>query len=162
MKSVRSVLLVAIWLIPKAASAQDVRAADTAQIRSTLERMNQALRGQDPDELSAAFTANCEVWFDGSRMGEGSQAIQRMLDTKQVWSEQTPPHLEAVSIRLVSADVVLVDAAIVRYGSLVLRRAQPVLLVFRLNDGQWRATSFRIYSTAGFPVRSRPEPTRSQ
>lgn len=58
-------------------------------------------------------------------------------------SETTPPRLVVRSIRFLTPQVALVDAANTQYGSLILVRKVPVLLVMK-KDGDWRIAALRV------------------
>ena len=64
--------------------------------------------------------------------------IDPVFGTEEQWSEVTHPQLEVRSTRILSPKIAIVEADNVQYGSLILRRSQPLLLPFRKYGGQWR------------------------
>ncbi len=64
--------------------------------------------------------------------------IDPVFGTEEQWSEVTHPQLEVRSTRILSPKIAIVEADNVQYGSLILRRSQPLLLLFRKYGGQWR------------------------
>jgi len=57
---------------------------------------------------------------------------------EQIWSETSPPHLEAPSIRFVSSTSALVDAVETQIGGISLKRTSDVVLELKKEGGEWR------------------------
>jgi hypothetical protein len=64
--------------------------------------------------------------------------IDPAFGTEEQWSEVTHSQLAVRSIRIVSPNIALVEADNVQYGSLIMRRSQPMVLLFRKYGRQWR------------------------
>lgn len=64
--------------------------------------------------------------------------IDPAFGTEGQWPEVTRPQLAVRSIRVLSPKVAIVEADNIQYGSIILRRSQPILLLFRKYGGQWR------------------------
>ena len=64
--------------------------------------------------------------------------IDPVFGTEEQWSEVTHPQLAVRSTRILSPNIAIVEADNIQYGSLILRRSQPTLLLFRKYVRQWR------------------------
>jgi hypothetical protein len=64
--------------------------------------------------------------------------IDPVFGTEEQWSEVTHSQLAVRSTRIVSPNIAIVEADNIQYGSLILRRSQPTLLLFRKYGRQWR------------------------
>jgi hypothetical protein len=64
--------------------------------------------------------------------------IDPVFGTEEQWSEVTHPQLAVRSTRILSPNIAIVEADNIQYGSLILRRSQPTLLLFRKYGRQWR------------------------
>jgi hypothetical protein len=64
--------------------------------------------------------------------------------SNEPWSEVTAPGVTIRSIRFVTPDVALIDAANTQYGSVILQTRIPVLLVMRREGIDWRIVSLRV------------------
>ena len=105
--------------------------ADRAAIQSVVEALNS---GQN---TSALFTADADNHL--------SELNRQFLQTGgEPFSEVTIPHLSVQSIRFITKDVALVDATAVQYGSTILVRRAPLLLVMRKEAQGWRIASLRV------------------
>lgn len=61
-----------------------------------------------------------------------------VFGTEEQWSEVTHPQLEVRSTRILSPKIAIVEADNVQYGSVIVKRSQPLLLLFRKYGTQWR------------------------
>ncbi len=68
----------------------------------------------------------------------------RLLGHGEPWSEVTPPYIAIRSIRFITADVAVVDAASTQYGSVILVRKLPLLLVMKRQGRDWRIAYLRV------------------
>jgi hypothetical protein len=66
-------------------------------------------------------------------------------------SEVTMPRIVIESVRFITADVALVDAANTQYGSVILMRRLPVLLVMKKEGQNWRIAALRVLINSGLP-----------
>jgi hypothetical protein len=64
--------------------------------------------------------------------------IDPVFGTEEHWSEVTHPQLTVRSTRILSPNIAIVEADNIQYGSLIVRRSQPMLLLFRKYGRQWR------------------------
>jgi len=64
--------------------------------------------------------------------------------SSEPWSEMTSPRLTIRSIRFVTPDVALVNAASVQYGSNIPVRRIPVLFVLKKEGKDWRIAALRV------------------
>jgi hypothetical protein len=64
--------------------------------------------------------------------------------SKEPWSEVTTPRLVIQSVRFVTPDAALVDAANTLFGSTILARRIPVLVVMKKEGAGWRISSLRV------------------
>ena len=125
--------------------------ADSASDRAAVERIVKVvLASAATDEsISALFAADAESVL-GSELGRLREMDRRLLGlSKEPLSEVTPPMVDIQSIRFVTSDVALVDAASTHYGSLVLHSRIPVLLVLRRDGADWRIVSLRVLVVRG-------------
>jgi hypothetical protein len=111
---------------------------DRANIECVIGRLND-------DSTSSAqkrellFTAGAE-----NDLGRLSKLDCRLLRKSEVlWPEVTSPHIVIRSIRFITPRVALVDAANTQYGSVVLVRRVPLLLVMK-KEKEWRIASLRV------------------
>ena len=68
---------------------------------------------------------------------------------KRPWSEMSTPWFVSRSVRFISQDVAVVDGANTQYGSLILARGIPVLLVLKKESSHWRIATLRAMSGCG-------------
>ncbi|HEV2448218.1 MAG TPA: hypothetical protein VGS58_19940, partial [Candidatus Sulfopaludibacter sp.] len=64
-------------------------------------------------------------------------------------SEVTAPHLAIQSLRFVTPDVALVNAAGTQFGSAIVVRRTPLLLVVKKQPAGWRIASLRVLQDRG-------------
>ena len=123
-----------LWPVFVAAA---IACAGEREERTDIERVIRALNdGQRRDLLS---TPEAQQEFD-----QLSKLAHRLLQSPDVpWSEVTRPSMIIQSVRFITPDVALVDAVNTQYGSVILRRRIPVLLVMR-KDREWRIASLRL------------------
>ena len=67
----------------------------------------------------------------------------------RIWSEFSPAILRIRSVQLAGPDMAIVVAAWVRYGSTVVLREAPVVLVVRRDGDAWRITKRRRSACGG-------------
>jgi uncharacterized protein (TIGR02246 family) len=124
------------------------RTADVDGVNSFVRAVNEALRMNDAIAFSNLFIPDADLWLGGEQIGKGHGAIQGAVKNRGVWSEVTPAQLDNVAVRLISPDVALIDANYTQYGSMILKRTLPVLLVVKHEKGVWRIISMRFMSFA--------------
>jgi hypothetical protein len=71
---------------------------------------------------------------------------QRVAASKAVWSELSMPVMTIESIRFLTADVALVNAANSQFGSTTLRQKIPVLVILLRQGNEWKIASLRLLS----------------
>ena len=69
---------------------------------------------------------------------------RRLVPANRPWSEVTRPKIALQSIRFITPDVALVDAANSQYGSAILVRRVPLLMVMKRETSGWRVASLRV------------------
>lgn len=102
------------------------QSADRAAIERVIDAWNDGRRSAD------LFTADARKELDGQSIWE-----------RRPWSEETPPRLVMQSLRFVTPDVALVDASNTQFGSMILVRKAPVLLVMKKEGSAWRIAAIR-------------------
>jgi hypothetical protein len=115
----------------------------TGQINSVVSAVSHALNHRNSADLATLFASDGDLRIGGSIL-TGPKVIAERLGTQPVWSEVTAPRIETESLRLLSNDVAVVDARWVQYGSMIVKRAQPVVLLLRIEGGRWRVASLRL------------------
>ena len=94
--------------------------------------LNEYISGKDAQPVSVLFTNDAHP-----------AELDRLAKLK-TWSEMTPPRIVIKSVRFVTSDVALVDGSSMQYGSLILVRRIPILLVMKKQVTDWRIDSLRI------------------
>ena len=117
--------------------------AEGAADRSAIEHVIGSLNaGQNAGEkpLRVLFTTDAENELD--RLA----SLDRWLleRSNEPWSEVTTPRLVIQSVRFVTPDVAVVDAANTHFGSTILVRRIPVLFVMKKEGIGWRISSLRV------------------
>ncbi|MGA3096435.1 MAG: hypothetical protein ABSF25_08285 [Bryobacteraceae bacterium] len=119
-------------------------AADADADRAAIERVVGALNsaqsrpGARPD--SSLFTADADNQLD--RLENLNRRLSQA--SKEPWSETTTPKMVIQSIRFITPEVALVDAANTQYGAVIPARRIPVLLVMKKEGAEWRIASLRV------------------
>jgi hypothetical protein len=118
--------------------------ADETADRSAIERVIRLLSDRQPvpaqKQTSTLFTADADN--DLARLTElNGQWLQL---SREPWSEMTTPRLAIHSIRFVTPDVALVNAASVQYGSNIPVRRIPMLFVMKKEGTDWRIAALRV------------------
>jgi len=117
--------------------------ADGAADRAAIEHVIGSLdAGQNAGEkpLPVLFTADAE-----NELNRLASLDQWLLErSKEPWSEVTAPRLVIQSVRFVTPDVALVDAANTHFGSTILALRIPVLFVMKKEGAVWRISSLRV------------------
>jgi len=127
---------------------EPTQTADAGSPSALVGAVNEALRTNDTIAFSNLFIPDADVWLGGEQIGKGPGAIQGAVKNRGVWSEITSAQLENATVRLISPDVALIDANFTQYGSMILKRTAPVLLVVKQEKGVWRIISMRFMSYA--------------
>ena len=115
-------------------------AADRVAIEKVIGALNEPHRGPHAKSLSALFTSDADP-AELRRLSDMEGRMRQVSDGP--WSEATAPRIVSESIRFVTPDVALVDAAIAQYGSLLASR-EPVLLLMKKQGTEWRIASVRL------------------
>ncbi len=118
--------------------------ADTPADRAAIERVVGAVitdqNRTGAKRSSTLFTADADNEFD--RLLDLDRRLLKL--SEEPWSEITGPRLVIQSIRFVTPDVALVNAVNAHYGSIILARRIPVLLVMKKEGTDWRIASLRV------------------
>jgi hypothetical protein len=117
--------------------------ADTPADRTAIEQVINSLSTANP--VSVLFTADADSQLD--------RLTQQPAD--EIWSEvfhptNRRPHLAIQSIRFLTPEVALVDAASIQIGSITLMRRVPVWLVMKKEGAGWKIASLRLPAASNF------------
>ena len=115
-------------------------ATDRAAIEGVIGALNADQTGADQKRIAGLFTTDADNELD--RLANLDRRLLQPSD--KPWSEVTTPRIVIQSIRFITTEVALVDAANTQYGSTILVRRVPVLLVMKKQAGDWRIASLRI------------------
>lgn len=115
-------------------------ASDQAAIHQVLASLNDPPDAPGAMPPASFFTADADS-SDRDRLANLKRRFA--WNPKQPWSEVTAPQFTAQSIRFVTADVALVDAAVSQYGSTIGVRRVPVLLLMRRDGVEWKIAAVR-------------------
>jgi hypothetical protein len=127
-------------LLAFAALAWADERADRAAIQGVVEALANDQAGGSPKAAAGLFTDDAD-----NQLSRLSDMDRRLLwPGGEPFSEVTAPRLAVQTIRFITADVALVDAAIAQYGSTIVVRRVPVLLVMRKEAKGWRIASLRL------------------
>lgn len=122
--------------------------ADERTDRLAIERIVDALNdyksGAGQQQVSTLFTADAET-----QLSLLSELNQKLIPRGTPWSEVTKARIALHSIRFITPDVALVDAANTQYGSTILVRRVPVLLIMKRETIGWRIASIRVMVDLG-------------
>ena len=114
--------------------------ADRIAIERVIAALNadQASAGQKP--IADLFTADAD-----NELNRLASLDRRLVPSSdRPWSEVTTPRIVVQHIRWITPDVALVDAANTQYGSTILVRRVPMLLVVKKEGKDWRIASLRV------------------
>jgi uncharacterized protein (TIGR02246 family) len=117
------------------------RQLEADRIQSVIAKLNQARIDSDAKAFSQLFVRDGTLRIGNAVVTFRQDAIANALEERPAWSEQTPPLIGKVSVRLLSPGVALVDAKQTRYGSLILEESVPVTLLMKLDGDEWRIVS---------------------
>ena len=113
-------------------------AADRAAIEQVVKVVFSGAAAGTP--MPAMFAADADSEFD--KLVQLDRQLLRL--SNEPLSEVTAPVVVIRSVRFVTLDVALIDAANTQYGSLVLQTRIPVLLVMRKEAQNWKIVSLRV------------------
>jgi hypothetical protein len=126
-----------------AAFARTEEASDRAAIERVIAALN------DPQTPPATlFTSDADSAAELARLSGISRAMAGA--SRQPWSEVTPPRIVSRSIRFITAEAALADAAETQYGSVILARSVPLLLVMKKEGNTWRIAALRVGPAARY------------
>jgi len=134
--------IICISLVFAALSWAD-EAADRAAIERVVGALNTDRTGAGQGRIASLFTTdNSDADKELDRLATLDRQLLRA--SEKPWSEVTTPRLVIQSIRFITPEVALVDAGNTQYGSMILVRRVPVLLVMRKEAKAWRIASLRV------------------
>ncbi len=119
----------------------DQSTTEHAADRTAIETVINSLKTAKP--VSVLFTADADS--DLAQLNAAQSAMTEAA--RQPWSEAMPPKLVIDSIRFVTADVAVVNAANLQITSTMVRRT-PVLLVMRREGSGWKIASLRMLTVS--------------
>ena len=117
--------------------------------RADIERVIKSLGDAQTNlaQKKELFTIDAQKEFD--RLSDLDRRMVRGWDAP--WSEVTRPSIVIESVRFISGDVALVDAANTQYGSPGgLAARVPVLFVMKKEPQGWRITALRVLQQLRF------------
>ena len=103
--------------------------ADDATDREAIERLIAAVNNHSKP-LTDVFTADAP---------ENERSM--LSANEQPWSEVTSPRITTRSIQLIAPRFALVECTNTQYGSVLVVRTTPMLLVMKKDGEQWRIAS---------------------
>jgi len=119
------------------------RGADTAGDREAIESVvHSVFTARTPGDkpIASLFTADAKADLD--RLARLDRGL--LQSSSELWSETTKPIVVIQSIRFVTPDVALVDAADTQYGSSILLTRIPFLVLMKKEGTVWLIASFRL------------------
>ena len=146
-KSPVVVLMFVLFAVP--ARSQQVA---PAVLRAAISELKQAIVRADAAVLARVLSDDVDLWTGGILRETGQSSVAGNVTQRPIWSERGPAYLKNESIRVVSADVALVDARWVRYGSTGSAGSPPVLFVLKKEGPRWLVASIRIILQAAGPA----------
>lgn len=113
--------------------------ANEVEDRTAIQRVITTLNDGRSDQKQNLFTSD-----SANELDRLSSLDRRLVGSDIPLSEVTTPRIVIQSVRFITADVALVDAANTQYGSVVLVRRVPVLFVMRKESQAWRIAALRV------------------
>jgi hypothetical protein len=113
--------------------------ADERADRNAIQAVVEALNTNEKMATPSLFTADAD-----SQLARLSDLDRMLLPANSPWSEVTKPRIMLQGTRFISPDVALVDAANTQFGSTILVRRVPILLVMRRVAMGWQIASLRV------------------
>jgi|SRR5580704_8223203 hypothetical protein len=109
--------------------------ADRTAIQSVIATLN--------DHTAPASTLFATDGADNAELGRLADLDRMLSHSPQPLSEVTAPRITVSSIRFITPDVALLDGINAQYGSVIVAKSVPVLLVMKREGSNWRVASFR-------------------
>jgi hypothetical protein len=119
--------------------------ADDATDREAIERLIAAVNNHSKP-LTELFTADAP---------ESEQSI--LLPQEEPLSEVTSPLITTRSIRFITPQVALVESTNTQYGSVIVVRSAPMLLVVKKDGAQWRIACVRALRDSAGVAKPSPD-----
>jgi len=127
-------------LLAVSALAAD-EAADRTALAKLVEAFNAARVDQAAEPPAAIFASDLRP-AERRALIAFDQALQN--EAKATMSEVTHPVVRPGTIDFLSANTAVMQASSVQFGSLILMRSAPVLILARREGGRWRIVSIRF------------------
>jgi hypothetical protein len=119
--------------------------ADRTAIQSVIATLN--------DHTAPTSTLFATDGADSAELGRLADLDRMLSRSAEPLSEVTAPKITVRSIRFITPDVALVDGINAQYGSVIVTKSVPVLLVMKKEGSNWRIASFRtIPNLSGFEL----------
>jgi len=112
---------------------------DRVEIQGIIDALNNYVPDGGQQQVSALFTNDAN-----NQLARLRDLDRRLVPANTPWSEVTRPKIALQSIRFITYDVALVDAANSQYGSMILMRRVPLLMVMKRESSGWRVASLRV------------------
>jgi hypothetical protein len=126
------------FLIVSALAWADER-TDRHAIEGIIESLNTDGSAEGQKRVASLFTDDAD-----NQLAKLSDLNRGLVPSDGPWSEVTKPHIRVQAIRFITDDVALVDAVNAQYGSTMLVRRVPLLLVLKRQGKEWRIASLRV------------------
>ena len=127
--------ILSIGLVLAGSMAMADSASDHAAIVSVIQALN--------DHSKPAATL-----FTADAADKAAELVSLGNVDRMPWSEQTAPKFGVRSIQFITADVALVDAENARFGSMIMKKSVPLLLVMKRVGSEWRIAAFRVMGSS--------------
>lgn len=112
------------------------QSADRAAIESLIAALND-------HTATAASLCTTDAASDSAELAR-LESLDRMLSvSEEPLSEVSAPKIAIRSVRFITPEVAVVDAANKQYGSVILSKSVPLLLIMKKEAGNWRIAAFR-------------------
>ncbi len=113
--------------------------SDRLAIQRLIDALNEYLADPGQQPAAAPFTDDA-----GNEITRLSDLDRSLVPANKPWPEVTEPTIVIQAIRFITPDVALIEATNVQYGSIILVRRVPLLLVVKRETSGWRIAALRI------------------
>jgi hypothetical protein len=128
---------------PKTGAAAEP--VERAAVEEVVAGINSARKANNPVALEALLATDLNA-AERAAIVDSERAVCALA--RQVLSEVTVPHLNILKLRLITPDVIEVDAVNVQLGSLIMTRRWNILLILRREGSSWRISTMRSFGAA--------------
>lgn len=133
------------FAVAAALPAQPRRVSEPSEVTAVIRSLNALIADPNLQASAELFGSEADIWVNECRLGVGPAEILELLKTRKLWTEGTPPKIQQTQrTRLLGAEVAIVDAIQVQYGSIVVKSETAVTVIVRKLNGNWRIESLRF------------------